>query len=72
MTNYHPSNVIQIQICGTSTIKVFIYVPVVSTDNKNIFTFSCSYLNASPTNVHSVSWWYTFELSVIGIQIQSK
>jgi hypothetical protein len=32
----------------------------------------CNYLNASLTNVHSVSWWYTFELSFISIQFQSK
>ena len=31
---------------------------------KKVFPFSCSYLNASPTNVHSVSWWYTFGLSL--------
>ena len=63
---------IQIKICGTSSIKVMIYVPVVSTEKKKkVSPFSCNYLNASPTNVHSVRWWYTFELSVIRIQIQS-
>jgi len=39
---------------------------------KKLFPLSFNYLNASMTNVLSVSWWYTFELPVIRIQIQSK
>jgi len=62
---------IQIQISGTSTIKVLLYVPVVSAYYKK-YLFSCNYLNASQPNVHSMCWWYIFELSVIRIQIQSN